>query len=420
MEICEKQEMKAEIISVGSEITSGQCLDTNGQWLSLRLGEIGIQAGWHTTVADDLKDNVDAFRLAATRGRLVIITGGLGPTLDDLTREALANAAGVELVFHPESFEKIRKMFARRRRTMPERNRVQAMFPLGAEPIPNDRGTAPGIFMRLGSAIIVAMPGVPSEMFAMYDHWVRPRLLELGLGGGVQIQRKINCFGTGESHIEEKLADLTQRGRVPEVGITASDATISLRILARAPSLEAAQEQIAPVERAIRERLGQLVFGVDDQELQDVVVELLNATGLTLAAAEDVTGGLVAQRVSGIAASERCFRGALVAMDDRVKTAILGVPAEVIREHGTVSPQVAEAMAAGGRKLFGTDLALSTVGIIRADVATAEKPIGTTWVGLAWEGGVSSLQFGWVGTPREIQSRGAKMALNQVRLRMLV
>ncbi len=411
--------MKAEIISVGSEITSGQCLDTNGQWLSLRLGEIGIPAGWHTTIADDLQDNVDAFRLAAARAQLVIITGGLGPTLDDLTRDALANAAGVELVFHAETFEKIREMFARRRRTIPERNRVQAMFPQGAEPIPNERGTAPGIFMRLGSAIIVAMPGVPSEMFAIYEHWVRPRLLKLGLGGGVQIQRKINCFGTGESHIEEKLADLTQRGRVPEVGITASDATISLRILARAPSLEAAQEQIAPIERTIRERLGQFVFGVDDQELQDVVVEQLNANGLSLAAAEDVTGGLVAQRVAAVVASERCFRGGLVATDDRVKTVMLGVPAEVIQEHGTVSQQVAEAMAVGCRKWFGTDLAVSTVGILRADVAIAEKPIGTTWVGLAWEGGESSVQFGWVGTPREIQSRGAKMALNQLRLRLL-
>jgi nicotinamide-nucleotide amidase len=412
--------MKAEIISVGSEITSGQCLDTNGQWLSLRLGEIGIPVGWHTIIADDLQDNVDAFRLASSRAQLVIITGGLGPTLDDLTRDALANAAGVDLVFHPESFEKIRDMFARRRRTMPERNRVQAMFPQGSEPIPNERGTAPGIFMRLGCAIVIAMPGVPSEMFAMYELWARPRLLELGLGGGVQIQRKINCFGAGESHIEEKLADLTKRGYVPEVGITASDATISLRILARASSLEAAQQQIAPIERTIRERLGQYVFGADDQELQDVVVELLNAKGLTLAAAEDITGGVMAQRITAIAGSERCFPGAVEAVDDRVKTAILGVPADVIREHGTVSPQVAEMMAVGCRKLFGSDMAVSTVGILRPEKTTNEKPIGTTWVGLAWEGGVSTVQFGWIGTAKEIQSRGAKMALNLVRLKLLV
>src|SRR5436190_9772565 len=156
--------MKAEIISIGSELTSGQNLDTNGQWLSRRLAEVGIPVGWHTTVADDLEANVDAFCIAARRARLVLITGGLGPTQDDLTREALARLAGVELVFHQESFRQIEEMFARRGRVMAERNRVQAYVPAGAEPIPNDRGTAPGVWMRLGPAWLAAMPGVPTEM----------------------------------------------------------------------------------------------------------------------------------------------------------------------------------------------------------------------------------------------------------------
>src|SRR5437764_11507912 len=151
--------MKCEILSIGSELTSGQNLDTNSQWLSRRLAEIGIPVGWHTTIADDLDDNVAAFRLAAGRARLAIITGGLGPTQDDLTREALARAAGVELVFHQESFEHIEAMFARRGRAMTERNRVQALFPAGAEPIPNAHGTAPGVWMTLGGATVVAMPG---------------------------------------------------------------------------------------------------------------------------------------------------------------------------------------------------------------------------------------------------------------------
>src|SRR5205085_6735592 len=172
--------MKAEIISIGSEIATGHVLDTNGQWLSLRLGEIGIPVGWHTTVADDLQANIDVFRIAAARAQLVMISGGLGPTLDDLTRAALAQAAGVPLVFHAESLQRITEMFARRHRTMPERNRVQAFLPDGAEPIPNTCGTAPGIFMKLGEAVIVAMPGVPSEMHTMYQSWVRPRLVQLG------------------------------------------------------------------------------------------------------------------------------------------------------------------------------------------------------------------------------------------------
>src|SRR5262245_49381497 len=200
--------MKAEIISIGSELTSGQNLDTNCQWLSLRLAEMGIPVGWHTTVADDLTDNVEAFRIACGRARLVIVTGGLGPTQDDLTREALAMAAGVELVFHAESFEQIKDMFARRRRVMPERNRVQAMFPTGAEPIANANGTAPGIWMAIGSSYVAAMPGVPSEMFAMFESQIKPRLVQAGLSGGVVVQRKINTFGGGESAIEEKLFDL--------------------------------------------------------------------------------------------------------------------------------------------------------------------------------------------------------------------
>jgi nicotinamide-nucleotide amidase len=411
--------MQAEIISVGSELTSGQNLDTNSQWLSLRLAEIGITVGWRTTIADDLPANVAAFQIATQRAQLVLITGGLGPTLDDLTREALAQAAGVELIFHQQSFDQIQDMFARRHRTMPERNRVQALFPSGAEPIPNTCGTAPGIFMRLGSSVVMAMPGVPTEMVAMYENWIKPRLQQLGLGGGVRIQRKINCFGSGESHIEERLLDLTRRGHVPEVGITASDATISLRIFAQAPTLEAAQEQIAPVERTIRERLAHLVFGVENQELQDVVLELLAEKKLTLATSEAVTGGLVAERLTGVPGAGQWFRGGLVAHDDRLKTQLLGVPSSLIEVHGVVSSQVAEAMAVGCRSLFGTDLAVSTVGVTETAAATASQPVGSVFVALAWNGGSSFIAYSWIGTRAEVQSRTAKMALDRLRLHLL-
>lgn len=411
--------MKAEIVSVGSELTSGQNLDTNSQWLSQRLAEVGIPVGWHTTVADDLEDNVAALRIATGRAGLVLVTGGLGPTQDDLTREALARLAGVELVFHEASFEQIRQMFARRGRALPERNRVQALFPAGSEPLPNPYGTAPGIWMRVGGSLLGAMPGVPSEMVAMFEGQVKPRLLGLALGGGVLVQRKINAFGAGESAVEAKLLDLTRRGHVPEVGITVSDATISLRILARAPSAAEADVLIAPVERTIRERLGDLVYGVGDEELQDAVLRLLDGRRRTLAVAEGVTAGLVCRRVGGVPGASRWFRGGLVAYDNAVKVEMLGVPQRLLDEHGAVSATVAEAMAVGCLNRFRTDLAVSTVGVAGPGGASADKPVGLVFVGLAWEGGASSHSFSWLGTRAEVQSRTAKLALNRVRLHLL-
>lgn len=411
--------MKAEILSVGSELTSGQNLDTNSQWLSRRLAEIGIPVGWHTTIADDFDDNVEAFRIATRRAGLVIATGGLGPTQDDLTREVLAKVAGVELVLHEESLEQIRQLFARFGRTMPERNRVQALFPAGAEPIPNDRGTAPGLWMNVGGCAVAAMPGVPSEMFAMYEQKVQPRIIQMGLGGGVLVQRKINCFGAGESAVEQKLLDLTKRGHVPEVGITVSDATISLRILARAANVEEARALAAPVERTICERLGNLVFGYEDEDLQEAVVRLLGDRRLSLATAEGVTAGLVAQRIGQVPGASAWFRGGLVAYDNVVKMELLAVPRERIDAHGAVSAEVAAAMAAGCRTRLRTDLAVSSVGLAGPGGGSADKPVGLVYVGLAWDGGTTTQTFRWIGTRAEVQSRTAKQALNLVRLHLL-
>ena len=427
---------KAEILSIGSELTSGQNLDTNSQWLSLRLAELGIAVGWHTTIADDLADNVEAFRIATRRAPLVIITGGLGPTLDDLTREALANLAGVELVLHQESLVHIQHMFASRQRPMPERNRVQALFPAGSEPLPNRLGTAPGICMHLvgqasqpapansdvcpthiGESVLFALPGVPTEMFAMFEAEVKPRLLQLGLAGGVRVQRKINIFGAGESQIEEKVLDLTRRGQVPEVGITVHDAAISLRIIAHGTTFAEAHAQIAPVEAIIRQRLGQFVFGVDDDELQHAVMRLLAAKKRSLATAESITGGLVAQRLTQVPGASDWFRGGIVAYDSRVKVALLDVPPELIERHSAVSEEVVRSMAVGCRKKLGSDLAVSTVGYA-GPTALGDQPVGLVYAAVAWDGGVTVQKFNWGATRLEIQSRTAKLALNLVRLEL--
>jgi nicotinamide-nucleotide amidase len=311
--------MRAEVISIGDEITTGQRLDTNSQWLSQRLTELGIEVAFHTTVGDELADNIAVFQAAIQRADIVVSTGGLGPTADDLTRDALAGAVGVKLWRDPVSLMHIEGLFKSRGREMPERNTVQADFPEGAKPIPNRHGTAPGIEMiveRLDRTPceVFALPGVPVEMHEMWEATVAPRIDELRTERTVIRHCRIKCFGVGESNLEAMLPDLICRGREPKVGITVSDATITLRITATARDEQACLCSIEPVAALIRESLGDLVFGEEDDELEHVVMRLLAARQQTLAIAEWATAGKLGTWLRAIDPSSEVFlNGEIVA-----------------------------------------------------------------------------------------------------------
>lgn len=291
--------LEAEVISVGDELTSGQRLDTNSQWLSQRLGEMGVQTTRHTTVGDNLGTNIDAFRQAAARARFVIISGGLGPTLDDLTREAMAEAFDRPLELHGPSLEHIEKMFARRQRSMPERNRVQAFLPTGSESIPNPHGTAPGIDLMITagtdhSCRLFALPGVPAELKQMWTETVEPRIeAEIGNTQGQLRYHAIKIYGIGESDVEVKLPTLIARERTPTVGITVSRATITLRIAARSHADAEFQQLIAPTVAEIDNALGDLIFGTGDDELEHAVARQLIERDMKLASMEIGASSLI-------------------------------------------------------------------------------------------------------------------------------
>jgi nicotinamide-nucleotide amidase len=413
--------MRAEIIAIGSELVSGQSLDTNSYWLSQQLTALGITVAFHTTLGDVLEDHLVVFKNAAARADVVVMTGGLGPTQDDLTREALAQCAGVPLVEDAECLAAIAAMFARRNRVMSERNRVQALFPKGATPLPNPVGTAPGIWMQIGRATIACLPGVPHEMKLMFRDQVVPRLRQSGLVNLVTVHRKINLFGKGESEIEAQAMDLTARGRVPEVGITAHDSTISFRITATAKSEDEARILIEPTARLIYERFGSLVVGEGSDDIPEAVAAQLAAAGASLATAESCTGGVVAQMITAIPGVSSSYMGGVVSYANQAKIELLGVAPALVENHGAVSPEVAAAMAEGIRTRLGADLGLATTGVAGPAGGTPEKPVGLVYLGLATSKGTQTRRLD-IGSdqPRDIiQRRSSKAALNWVRLTLL-
>lgn len=413
--------MRAEIIAIGDELSSGQRLDTNSRWLAERLTELGVDVMYHTTVGDDLEANIAVFRTAIERADILVATGGLGPTADDLTREALAAATGVELVQDDASLAHIRSLFARRGYgTMPERNIVQAQFPRGSRPIANPHGTAPGIELSIPRACCppcqcFALPGVPAEMTAMWRNSVAPAIVASQTSRRVTIHRRIKCFGVGESKLEAMLPDMIRRGREPPVGITVSDATITLRITASGSDEAACRRLIAPTEAQIRELLGVLVFGAEEDELQHAVVRLLVERHETVAVAECATDGLVDHWLADADAESSTLLGGVVLHEAMSLASLLDVSID-----DPASAAAAEAMARTVRERTGADYGLAVGALpVGASYSAGEELSGALHLALATRDAVRTKAFPLSGHPAIVRSRAAKQALNMLRLELL-
>jgi nicotinamide-nucleotide amidase len=413
--------MIAEVISIGDELTSGQRLDTNSQWISERLGELGVRVMYHTTVADDLAANVEVFRAAAQRADIVVATGGLGPTADDLTREALAEVVARPLVLDEPSLEYIRGLFARFKRDMPERNRAQAMFPEGSRIIFNANGTAPGIWLDVprtagGVSHVFALPGVPAEMFEMFRETVAPAVMSYQGAVRVIRHRRIKVFGAGESHVEQMLPDLIRRGRQPSVGITVSAATITLRITASGNTPEECNTAIEPTVDTIRECLGALVFGDEEDELEDVIVRLLENRGQTLATIEYATAGLLAEWLSRAGGHSTSYLGGHVLHSTAMLARELGPQGSLVEQFGPSSREVIAELVTAFRMSCGADYALA-VGPFPSDgVSNSDSPYHFA---LATPEKVIIKSSNMAGHISIWIPRAAKSALNLLRLELV-
>jgi nicotinamide-nucleotide amidase len=382
--------VRIEIVAVGTELLLGQIADTNSAWLGRELAAIGVDSHFHQAVGDNHTRIVLALRTALARSDGVIVCGGLGPTQDDITREAIAAVMNVPLVRDQAVAERIAGFFAARGREMTANNARQADAPVGATLIDQVQGTAPGLICPVGTKVVYAVPGVPHEMMEMFERAIRPDLIHRQAAGGeaaVIVSRVLRTWGASESGLAESLHERFSalEGDAVTIAFLASGIEgIKVRLTVRAPDEATAARLLDAEERAvraaIRERLGDIVFGVDDETMETVVVGLLIERGLTLAVAESLTGGLIASRLVDVVGASRWFRGGVVAYDSDVKHTVLGVPAGPV-----VTESAAAAMAEGVRRVLGADVGLGITGVAGPDTQEGIAP-GTVFVGVALPG----------------------------------
>jgi len=405
----------ASIVSIGNELLNGHTTDTNATYICQQLLSIGIPVVSVYTVGDDIHKIVAALKRAADDADIVIATGGLGPTDDDITRQAFAEYSGVKLQIDSALLDKIREFFAKRNTQMPEKNTIQACIPQGASPIENPLGTAPGILVEKGGKTLFALPGVPFEMKQMFESFVLAHLKRQG-GERFVVIRKVRCFGEGESAIAEKLGNLMERSRNPIINSTVDAGVITLHIVASAIDKQQAEQLAQNDLENLRSLLGDLIFGIDEQTLPEVVGQQLARLHKTVAVAESCTGGLVAKLLTDIPGSSEYFTGGWVTYSNKAKVEQLGVSARLIEQFGAVSEQVASAMAQAAKNKAQTDFSIAITGIAGPAGGTEQKPVGLVYIAVTTYNDCITKRFLFPHSRGIVRLRAALTALNMLRL----
>ena len=373
----------AEIITIGTELLLGHLVDTNTATIARSLAAVGVNVHRETSVGDNEQRIADAVREALARADVAICAGGLGPTLDDLTREAIARATKRPLVLHDESLRAIEDRFKEHGWAMAPNNKRQAMTPQGAAVFDNPQGSAPGFAIETEGRVAIALPGPPAELQPMLHDYAIPWLVKRFDLRSVIVTRVLRTLGIGESDLDTRIADLFRKSKNPSIAVLARPGFVDVKITAKAADAQAAAPMIAALETQLRARIGDAIYATDDTTLEQSLGEALVARGWSIAVAESCTGGLIAAGIASVAGASRYFRGGVVAYEDDAKIALLDVDRGLIVAHGAVSGEVAAAMAAGARKRLGATIALAATGIAGPGGATPAKPVGLVYIALA-------------------------------------
>lgn len=409
--------MRAEILSIGTELLMGQITNTDAQYISGKLPEIGVSVYYHTVVGDNQYRMEEALVRALNRSDLVILTGGLGPTKDDLTKEVTAKVMGLKLVIDDKTLENIKSYFSKMNSGMSANNEKQAYLPEGCFVVRNNNGTAPGCIIEKDGKIVVLLPGPPRELKPMFDETVVPYLAAKTKDR--LISKFIKIAGLGESYLETQIMDLIENQTNPTIAPYAREGEVTLRITAKCSSKEEGEILIQPVLETIRDRLGIHIYSENNEEMEQVVGNLLIDKNISLATAESCTGGLLSAKLTDIPGISKVFPGGIVSYSNEMKKDLLGVTEDVLKQYGAVSSQCAKQMAQGIRNKCGTDIGISTTGIAGPGGGSEKKPVGLVYIGLAHNDGTDSIELRLWGGRNKIRNITSLNALDLVRRHIL-